>query len=32
MNEVYIIGIDLAKRVVQLHGASTDGQVVFRKN
>ena len=31
MNEVYIIGIDLAKRVFQLHGASADGQVVFRK-
>lgn len=31
MNEVSIIGIDLAKRVFQLHGAATDGSVVFRK-
>jgi len=31
MAEVTIIGIDLAKRVFQLHGAATDGSVVFRK-
>lgn len=31
MDEVSIIGIDLAKRVFQVHGASADGQVVFRK-
>jgi transposase len=26
-----IIGVDLAKRVFQLHGASMSGQVKFRK-
>ena len=26
-----IIGIDIAKRVFQLHGASADGEVTFRK-
>lgn len=31
MNELTIIGVDLAKRVFQVHGAATDGQVVFRK-
>ena len=31
MSEITIIGIDLAKRVFQLHGASEDGSVVFRK-
>ena len=31
MNEVSIIGIDLAKRVFQVHGAAPDGSVVFRK-
>ncbi len=31
MAEVAIIGIDLAKRVFQLHGAAADGTVVFRK-
>jgi transposase len=31
MNEVSIIGIDVAKRVFQLHGAAADGSVVFRK-
>ena len=31
MSEVTIIGIDLAKRVFQLHGARADGSVVFRK-
>ncbi len=31
MKEVGIIGIDLAKRVFQLHGADSDGTVVFCK-
>jgi transposase len=31
MSVVSIIGIDLAKRYFQLHGASADGSVVFRK-
>jgi transposase len=31
MESVSIIGIDLAKRVFQLHGAAADGSVVFRK-
>ena len=31
MDEVSIIGIDLAKRSFQLHGARADGSVVFRK-
>lgn len=31
MKKVTIIGIDLAKNVFQLHGAATDGSVVFRK-
>lgn len=31
IDKVSIIGIDLAKRVFQVHGASADGQVVFRK-
>lgn len=31
MEEVNIIGIDLAKRVFQLHGAGANGSVVFRK-
>lgn len=31
MKEVTIIGVDLAKSVFQLHGASDDGSVVFRK-
>ncbi len=30
--EVTTIGIDLAKRVFQVHGAASDGKVVFRKN
>jgi transposase len=29
--EVHIIGLDLAKRVFQAHGASSDGTVQFRK-
>ena len=31
MSEATLIGIDLAKRVFQLHGACDDGSVVFRK-
>lgn len=31
MKEVTIVGVDLAKRVFQVHGASADGAVVFRK-
>jgi transposase len=31
MSEVNIIGVDIAKRVFQLHGACADGSVVFRK-
>ncbi|HJU31556.1 MAG TPA: IS110 family transposase [Hyphomicrobiaceae bacterium] len=31
MDEVTIIGIDLAKRVFQLHGAGADGRLAFRK-
>ena len=31
MGEVSIIGIDLAKRSCQLHGAREDGSVAFRK-
>ena len=31
MSEVTIIGVDLAKRVFQLHGAYNDGTVAFRK-
>lgn len=31
MKEVTIVGVDLAKRVFQAHGASADGAVVFRK-
>jgi transposase len=31
MKEVTIVGVDLAKRVFQLHGAAADGTVVFRK-
>jgi transposase len=31
MREVTIIGVDLAKRSFQLHGAAADGSVVFRK-
>lgn len=31
MNEVTIIGVDLAKNVFQIHGAAADGSVVFRK-
>ena len=31
MGEVSIIGLDLAKRSFQVHGAGKDGAVVFRK-
>ncbi|APG86857.1 transposase (plasmid) [Sinorhizobium americanum CCGM7] len=31
MNEIGIIGLDLAKQVFQVHGASPDGRVVLRK-
>jgi transposase len=31
MEKVSIIGVDLAKRVFQLHGMAADGSVVFRK-
>lgn len=31
MTSVHIIGIDIAKRVFQLHGASADGSALFRK-
>jgi len=31
MNEVSIIGLDLAKRVFQVHGARADGSVAFRQ-
>ena len=31
MSEVTVIGVDLAKRVFQLHGAHHDGSVGFRK-
>jgi len=31
MEEVSIIGVDLAKNVFQLHGAAADGSALFRK-
>jgi transposase len=31
MEEVIIIGVDLAKNVFQVHGAAADGRPVFRK-
>ncbi len=31
MTEATIIGIDLAKRVFQVHGAAADGSIVFRR-
>jgi transposase len=31
MFEVTLIGIDLAKRIFQLHGARSDGSVAYRK-
>ena len=31
MNQISIIGIDLAKNLFQLHGTHEDGSVAFRK-
>lgn len=31
MSELFMIGVDLAKRVFQLHGITRDGAVLFRK-
>ena len=31
MDEISIVGVDLAKRVFQVHGAAADGRVLFRK-
>ena len=31
MEEISIIGVDLAKNVFQLHGAAADGSIVLRK-
>ena len=31
MEQVHMIGIDLAKNSFQLHGARADGSVAFRK-
>lgn len=31
MDEVAIVGVDLAKQVFQVHGAAADGRVLFRK-
>lgn len=31
MGEVSVVGVDLAKQVLQVHGAAVDGQVLFRK-
>lgn len=31
MEEVSIVGVDLAKQVFQVHGAASDGRVLFRK-
>ncbi|WP_353853310.1 hypothetical protein [Shinella sp.] len=31
MEEVSIVGVDLAKQVFQVHGAAADGRVLFRK-
>lgn len=31
MDEVTIVGVDLAKQVFQVHGAAADGRVLFRK-
>jgi transposase len=31
MEELHIVGVDLAKRVFQVHGADKDGRVLFRK-
>ena len=32
MEEVSVIGIDLAKRSFQVHGAKADGSVAYRRN
>ena len=32
MNEITIIGVDLAKNVFQIHGASADGKVALARN
>ncbi|GGB43849.1 hypothetical protein GCM10011316_14770 [Roseibium aquae] len=31
MEEIAIIGVELAKNVFQVHGAAVDGSVLFRK-
>lgn len=31
MTEVTIVGVDLAKNVFQVHGAASDGSIIFRK-
>jgi len=31
MKEVSIVGLDLAKRVFQVHGAGSGGEIVFRR-
>lgn len=31
MSELFMVGVDLAKRVFQLHGVTEDGTVLFRK-
>ncbi|OWV39230.1 IS110 family transposase [Mameliella alba] len=31
MDEINIVGVDLAKQVFQIHGATADGRAVFRK-
>ncbi len=31
MDEISIVGVDLAKQVFQIHGATADGRAVFRK-
>lgn len=31
MTEVTIVGVDIARNVFHLHGAASDGSVVFRK-
>jgi transposase len=31
MKDVAIVGIDIAKQILQLHGAAADGSAVFRK-
>jgi len=31
MDQIRIVGLDLAKRVFQVHGAGANGRVLFRK-